>query len=80
MGEKRGAASNDSDVEPGKEPCRETTRRRSSMSTLELYASMQEKMTKTEGKRQGNRMQFERQLEEDKQQLEGDRRKWEEKR
>ena len=60
MGEKRGAASDDSDVEPGKKPCRETTRRRSSMSTLELYASMQEKMAKTEDKREESRMQFER--------------------
>ena len=73
MGEKRGDASDDSDEEPGKKPCRETARRRSSISTLKLYASVQEKMTKTEDKREENRMQFERQLEED-------RRQWEEKR
>ena len=70
VGEKRGAASDNSDVEPGKKPCRETSCKRSSMSMLELYPSMQEKMTKTEDKREENIIQFERQLEEDRRQLE----------
>lgn len=71
--QKRPADSDDSDVEPGKKPCRETTRKRSNMTNLELYTAMQENMAELEEQREERRMAFERKQEEERQ-------KWEEKR